>query len=139
MSIPLRVLIVDDSEDDATLLLRHLRKCGWEPDHTRVENASAMAAALDNAQWDVVISDLSMPLFGGFEALDLFRKRMLDIPFILLSGMVSDETAARAFKAGASDCLCKQNLKLVGLSVERQMRESAHRTEPGHLSCRRAG
>jgi CheY-like chemotaxis protein len=131
----LRVLIIDDSEDDATLLLRQLRKCGWDPQHVRVDTAAAMATALDNAAWDVVISDLSMPLFGGFEALALFSTRGIGIPFILLSGMVNDETATAAIKAGASDCLCKQDLKKVGLSVDHHIREFSRRAQPGRLSC----
>jgi len=129
MPEPLRVLIVDDSEDDATLLLRQLRQGGWEPAHVRVDTADAMSAALDQGGWKLIISDFSMPQFSGFDALTLLRKRNVDPPFILVSGNVGEETAVEAMKSGANDYLFKGNLKRLGPVVERELREAAQRRE----------
>src|SRR5580692_4407140 len=89
----LRVLIVDDSENDAILLLRALRKAGYEPVFERVSTAPAMRAALEKQKWEVVISDYEMPQFGGLEALQTLKDSGLDLPFILVSAAVSEETA----------------------------------------------
>src|SRR6185312_1925368 len=112
--VPLRVLVVEDLEDDATLLLLELEDCGWRVTHQRVENEQAMVAALAGRTWDIIISDYSMPRFSGFAALKVAREKASDLPFILISGTVGEEVAVRAMKAGANDYLFKGNLKRLG-------------------------
>ena len=129
MPIPLRVLIVEDSEDDAKLLLMELRRSGWEPTHQRVDTAAAMATALREGVWDLIVADYAMPKFDGRAALALARERAEDLPFILVSGTVGEETAVEAMKAGANDYLFKGNLKRLGPAVVRELRESQVRRE----------
>src|SRR2546427_4899718 len=91
VTVPLRVLIAEDSEDDALLLVRELERGGYQPTYERVASAAAMAAALDRQGWDLVIGDHSMPHFSGVAALALERQRGLDIPFIGVSGTIREE------------------------------------------------
>lgn len=129
MGTPLRVLIVEDSEDDALLCLRELR-AAYEPiTHRRVDTAEAMSAALDQQTWDVVIADYSMPRFTGLAALRLLRGRNPDLPFILVSGVVGEEDAVVAMKAGAHDYITKGRLSRLVPAVERELREVQVRRE----------
>jgi signal transduction histidine kinase/DNA-binding response OmpR family regulator len=121
MSESLRLLIVEDSEDDAKLLLRELRKGGWEVEHERVDTAPAMRAALDAHSWDLVIADYSMPKFSGPAALLLARERMMDVPFILVSGTFGEESAVEAMKAGADDYLLKGDLARLVPIIRREL------------------
>jgi signal transduction histidine kinase len=123
----LRALIADDSENDVLLLVRVLRKAGYEPVYERVWNAPAMKAALQRQAWDIVISDYEMPNFGGFEALQLLKESGHDLPFILVSGVVSEETAVAAMKAGAHDYIMKRNLARLVPAIERELREAQTR------------
>jgi two-component system, cell cycle sensor histidine kinase and response regulator CckA len=123
----LRVLIADDSENDAIFLLRELRKAGYEPVHERVSAAPAMKAALEQQAWDIVISDYEMPHFGGFEALRLLKESGHDLPFILVSAVVSEETAVAAMKAGAHDYIMKRKLARLAPAIERELREAQTR------------
>ncbi|HEX4350364.1 MAG TPA: ATP-binding protein [Verrucomicrobiae bacterium] len=125
--IPLRVLIVDDSENDAILLLRALRKAGYEPVFERVSTAPAMRTALEKQKWEIVISDYEMPQFGGLEALQTLKESGLDLPFILVSAAVSEETAVAAMKAGAHDYIMKRKLARLGPAIERELREAQTR------------
>ena len=124
---PLRVLIADDSENDALILLHTLRKAGYEPQSERVWTAPAMQAALQKQAWDLVISDYDMPGFGGFEALELLKASGQDLPFILVSAVVSEETAVAAMKAGAHDFIMKRKLARLAPAVERELREAQTR------------
>jgi two-component system cell cycle sensor histidine kinase/response regulator CckA len=123
----LRVLIADDSENDALILLCFLRKAGYEPEHERVSNAPAMKAALERQAWDIVISDYEMPGFGGFEALQILKENGQDLPFILVSAVVSEETAVAAMKAGAHDYMIKRKLARLAPAIERELREAKTR------------
>jgi signal transduction histidine kinase len=123
----LRALIADDSEDDVFFLLRELRKAGYEPDYERVSTAPAMKAALERQAWDIVISDYEMPHFGGFEALQLLKESGQDLPFILVSAVVSEETAVAAMKAGAHDYIMKRKLARLVPAIERELREAQTR------------
>jgi two-component system, cell cycle sensor histidine kinase and response regulator CckA len=127
MHIPLGVLIVEDSEDDALLVLRSLHRGGYEVNHLRVETPVAMQVALENQPWDIVISDYTMPVFNAMEALKLLQDLHLDIPFIIVSGTIGEETAVAAMKAGAQDYLLKGNLTRLVPAVERELREAADR------------
>ena len=127
MGAALRVLIAEDSEDDALLLVRELKRGGYEPIHERVASATAMAAALDRQGWDLVIGDHSMPHFGGLAALALVRERALDVPFICVSGTISEEMAVAAMKAGANDWVTKGQLQRLLPAIERELREAKGR------------
>ena len=123
----LRALIADDSEDDVFFLVRELRKAGYELVHERVSTAPAMKAALERQTWDIVISDYEMPHFGGFEALQLLKASGYDLPFILVSAVVSEETAVAAMKAGAHDYIMKRKLARLAPAIERELREAQTR------------
>jgi signal transduction histidine kinase len=124
---PLRVLVADDSENDVVILLHTLRKAGYEPLYERVSNATAMREALGKQTWDIVISDYEMPGFGGFEALQLVKESGQDIPFILVSAVVSEVTAVAAMKAGAHDFIMKRKLARLAPAIERELREAQTR------------
>jgi PleD family two-component response regulator len=107
---PLRVLIIEDSENDALLLEIELQRAGYEPTCERVETREAMSAALARQRFDLVIADYVMPRFNGLEALALVKANGLDLPFIIVSGHITDSTAVGAMKAGAHDYVMKDNL-----------------------------
>jgi two-component system, cell cycle sensor histidine kinase and response regulator CckA len=127
MNPSLRVLIVEDSEDDMLLVLRELRRGGYTVDSIRVETSAAMQAALEQQQWDVVIADYSLPAFSAPQALQLLQSLNLDLPFIIVSGKIGEETAVAAMKAGAHDYLIKGNLARLVPAVERELREAVER------------
>ena len=129
MSIPLRVLIVEDSEDDALLLLRALRHGGYNPEFERVETAAAMKTALARQIWDIIISDYSMPYFSGPAALLVARQSKLDLPFIVLSGAIGEETAVEVMKAGAHDYIMKDNPARLIPAIRRGLSETEVRRE----------
>ncbi len=129
MATPLRVLIVEDSEDDAALLSRELRRGGYDLTYERVDTAATMIAALENQTWDIVFSDHSMPHFSGTEALAIMRERGLDLPFIFVSGTIGEDNAVAAMKVGAHDYIMKGNLKRLVPAVDRELRESKVRQE----------
>jgi signal transduction histidine kinase len=126
MPLPLRVLLVEDSEDDAVLLARELRRGDYAPALRRVETAAAMRAALADP-WDLVISDYALPQFSGLDALSLLRASGLDIPFIVVSGAIGEEVAVAAMKAGAHDYLMKDNLARLVPAIQRELREAGER------------
>jgi PAS domain S-box-containing protein len=124
MTKPLRVLIVEDSEGDALLLIRELGRGGFDPVSERVDTREAMHEALRSRKWDVVISDYVMPQFSGLDALNVLRESGIDLPFIIVSGNIGEDIAVSAMKAGAHDYLIKGNLKRLAPAVERELRES---------------
>jgi two-component system, cell cycle sensor histidine kinase and response regulator CckA len=126
MNSHLRVLIVEDSEDDMLLLLRELRRGGYTPDYLRVETAATMAAALEQRSWDIVIADYTLPGFSAPEALQVLQQKC-DLPFIIVSGTIGEETAVAAMRAGAHDYLLKGNLARLVPAVERELREAQER------------
>jgi len=133
MAIPLRLLLVEDSEDDAALLLRELARGGYEVTHKRVDTSAGMIAAMENQKWDLVISDHSMPHFNGIDALHLLRAKGSHIPFIFVSGTIGEETAVSALKDGAQDYLMKTNLKRLVPAVQRELREAEQLKERERL------
>lgn len=124
---PLRVLLVEDVETDAVLVLRALRKGGFQPEWQRVDTAEAMAAALDQKSWDIVLSDSSLPAFSGQAALQLLRERRADLPFLVVSGAIGEEVAVQMLKAGAHDYIMKDRLGRLAPAVERELREAEDR------------
>ena len=129
MDKPIRVLIVDDSEDDGLLLLRNLKNGGFNPSYEQMDTAEAMSKALDNQTWDVILCDNSMPGFDASSALELYKDKGLDLPFIIVSGTIADETAVAAMKAGAHDYIMKGNLARLSSAVDRELREAKNRQE----------
>ncbi len=129
MSKPLRVLIVEDSEDDTQLVVRDLRRAGYDVTHQRVETAEAMAAALKAQDWNLIISDHRMPHFSSLAALKLYRERGCDMPFIVVSGSIGEELAVSAMKAGAHDYIMKDNLTRLMPAVQREVHEADERRQ----------
>ncbi len=123
----LRVLIVEDSEDDLLLLLRELRRGDYTLDYVRVETAVEMQAALDRQAWDIVIADYTLPRFSAPEALELLQHQQQDLPFIIVSGTIGEDVAVAAMRAGAHDYLLKDNLVRLLPAVARDLREAQER------------
>jgi len=124
MGIPLRGIIVEDSEDDAILIARELRSGGYDFCFERVDTSEGFSAALAEGGWDIVIADYSMPLFSGMAALELLRESGLDLPFIVVSGAIGEDVAVSAMKAGAHDYVMKDNLTRLIPAVRRELREA---------------
>jgi len=120
---PLRILLAEDSEEDAILLERHLRKSGYDPVVRRVETATGLRSALLEGAWDLIISDYQMPGFSGMQALSICKTLDLDVPFLLVSGTIGEEIAVEAMRAGATDYLLKGNLARLGPAIDRELRE----------------
>lgn len=118
----LHVLLVEDSETDAGLVMRELRKHGFETSHERVESAAEMQAALVRHPWQLVISDSSVPRFGVLEALQLAKQFAPTVPFIVVSGTIREEVAVEAMRSGAADFITKENLQRLGPVVARELR-----------------
>lgn len=125
----LRALMIEDSEDDAALILRELRKSGYDVTYERVETAEAMQSALAREQWDFILSDHAMPHFSATAALALFKESGLDIPFIVVSGTMPDGLAVEALRDGARDFIPKTDLMRLPPAVERELREAEVRRE----------
>ena len=120
MGTQLRILLIEDSEDDARLVLRELQRGGYDIRSERVETANAMGVALARQQWDLIICDFSLPSFSAPKALDLLKQSGIDLPFIIVSGTIGEESAVNALKAGAHDFIIKGNYR---------------RSPPGRLRC----
>jgi len=116
MTQPLRVLIVEDNATDAELVLRELRRAGFDPDWRRVDTEADYLANL-NPALDIILSDYSMPQFSGLRALELLKEKKLEIPFILVSATIGEEIAVSAMRSGAADYLLKDRLTRLGQSV----------------------
>ena len=129
MQGPLRVLFVEDSEEDVLLLARRLARDGYDLKWERVDNEAAMEAALGREDWDVIIADHSMPHFNAPAALTLMKEAGLDLPFIIVSGVIGEETAVAAMRAGAHDYIPKDNLARLIPAIERELREAEARRE----------
>ncbi len=129
MGQPLRVLIVEDNADDVALMVRVLRGGNYEPHWKQVQTAEEFSAALSGGAWDVVLSDYTLPQFSGLDALKLLRARSSVLPFIVVSGTVSEETAVETMRAGANDYLSKSDFRRLLPAVERELREVAERRE----------
>ena len=128
MPRPLTILIVEDSPEDAELLVAQLRRTSFEPQWKRVETEPDFLAGLKNLP-DIILSDYSMPQFGGLRAVELLKQSGLNIPFILISGTVGEDVAVEAMKYGATDYLLKDRIARLGPAVERALREARERTE----------
>lgn len=125
----LRVLLVEDSQDDADLLLRELRRGGRAVTWRRVDTAADMLAALEAEPWDIVLSDYSMPTFSAMGALEVLRESGSDLPVIIVSGTIGEETAVEALRAGAHDFIVKGRLARLIPAIERELKEAHARRE----------
>lgn len=132
MNSHLCVLVIEDLEDDMLLMLRELRRGGYTLDYVRVETTEEMQAALDRQRWDIVIADYTLPTFSAPEALRLLQRQQRDIPFIIVSGTIGEETAVAAMKAGAHDYIIKGNLARLVPAVGRELREAEERQKRRH-------
>jgi two-component system, cell cycle sensor histidine kinase and response regulator CckA len=130
MKTPLRVLFVEDSEDDTFLIVEDLKRAGFDPVFERVDTAADLAAALNRKSWDVVISDYSMPSFSGAAAFELFQLSGQDIPFISVSGSALGEKSAVAMmKAGVHDYIMKDDRSRLAPVIERELKAAMVRRE----------
>jgi two-component system, cell cycle sensor histidine kinase and response regulator CckA len=129
MGKPLRVLLVEDSEDDAQLTIRTLTKGGYDPIFERVETAETMRRALKDRSWDIIICDYSLPQFSGQEAITVWQEDEPHLPLIILSGVIGEEMAVAAMRAGARDYIMKGNLSRLIPTIERELKETIERRE----------
>jgi hypothetical protein len=127
MNRPISILVVEDRDDDTVLLMRELRHGGFDPFHERVETEVEMRAALAKRQWDIVISDYSLPSFSGPQALAALKESGFDVPFIVVSGSIGENLAVSMLKSGASDFITKGDLSRLTSALERELRDSASR------------
>ncbi|MGZ6123361.1 MAG: ATP-binding protein [Myxococcales bacterium] len=121
MSKPLAVLIIDDSDTDARLVVRELRRSGFSPEWERVDTAATLREALRRREWGLVISDSGVPEFNALDALALVKEEAPGIPFIVVSGTISEEMAVQTIRSGASDFVTKQNLGRLGSAIAREL------------------
>ena len=126
---PLKVLIVEDNEDDAAMLVRALKRGGFEPIYTRVDNAADLRAALSGSSWEIIICDHAMPQFDSFAALTIVKETGFDLPFIVVSGVIGEEVAVATMKAGAHDYLMKDKLLRLVPAIERELQEAEGRRQ----------
>jgi len=140
MSVPVRAIVVDDSASNEAILSEELQRGGFEPELRRVASREEMEEALAQGEWDVVLSDLSTTHLGAFEALTLLKERDVDIPFLIVSEALGEETAIRAMKAGAQNCIPRASLVRLCPILERELREAQIRRSGAAPSarCRRA-
>lgn len=129
MGIYLRVLVIEDSEDDTLLLIRELQRGGYDPAYQRVETSDSMIDALSDRSWDIIFADYTMPHFNGVKALQLLQEREIDIPLIFVSGTIGEDTAVMAMKAGAQDYIMKDNKKRLVPAVQRELRQAERRRQ----------
>jgi signal transduction histidine kinase len=124
---PLHVLIVEDSEVDTELVVDTLQEGGFDPEYQRVERPEEFEAALKNNQWDLIISDYVMPHFSEPAAMDILKKSKKDIPFIVISGKIGEDTAVMAMKSGAHDYVMKDKLARLAPAISRELQEAKQR------------
>ncbi len=129
----LAVLIIEDVEDDAALVIRELKKGGFELVTERVQTAHELEQALSKQTWDVLLSDYSLPQFSAPTALSMLKERGFDLPFIIISGTISDKAAVDAMKSGAHDYIMKDNTARLVPVIERELREAEVRRERKRL------
>lgn len=128
-AIPISVLIIEDSEDHAMLIVHELKRAGYDPIVERVDTPDAMSKALMDQSWDIVLCDYRMPEFSAPEALALLHKSGRDLPFIIVSGSIGEDLAVAAMREGAQDCITKNNLARLVPAVERELREAKERRD----------
>ena len=126
---PIRLLFIEDSENDVLLLLHHFRNAGYAPTFRRVASSNEMREAMERERWDLILCDHNLPGFSAQGALRLTRELALDLPFIIVSGVMQEDEAIAAMRAGAHDYLSKNKLERLIPAVERELREVCNRRE----------
>lgn len=130
MATPLKVLIIENAEDDALLMVDHLSQAGYQVQWLRVETSAALQSALaPPVPWHLILSDYSMPGFSGLAAAEIYKRSGLDIPFILISGSIGEERAVEAMRCGVHDYIMKDRMKRLPPAVDRELREAANRQQ----------
>ena len=129
MNASVRLLLVEDNEDDAELILSELRRRGHHPDAVRVESLVALRQAFEMGRWDCVLSDFSLPTCNGLDVLRTVRERDPDVPFLFVSGSIGEEVAVAAMRAGAHDYILKDNLTRLEPAVARELKDAAERRQ----------
>lgn len=129
MATYLRILLIEDSEDDAHLILREVERGGYQVEFERIETPEAMQAALRRQAWDLILCDFSLPRFSAPRALELLKNSDLDLPFIIVSGTIGEESAVAALKAGAHDFIIKGNFARLIPAIQRELKEAEARRE----------
>lgn len=129
MPNPLNVLIVDDSQDDADLIVLELKRGGYDPTTRRVDTPVGLSLAIEERSWDIILSDYTMPAFRGTDALAMVRSKGLDLPFIFVSGTIGEDVAVAAMRAGAEDYIVKGSSARLVPAIERELREHQVRKE----------
>ena len=129
MTERIRILIIEDSEDDTLLLMREIRRGGYNPEFLRVDERDGMKKALDESEWDIIISDYLMPNFSVADALEVLEAFGGDIPFIVVSGEIGEDIAIDLIKAGATDYVMKDNLSRLNLTVARELEKAGLRKQ----------
>ncbi|HWX22339.1 MAG TPA: PAS domain S-box protein [Candidatus Binatia bacterium] len=127
MANPLRVLVVEDSVEDTFFIVRELQRGGFQVDFERVETHASLEVALEAQNWDLLISDYSMPQFSGPAALALYLQKGQDAPFIIVSGAIGEDRAVELVKSGAQDYVMKNNLPRLVPAVKRELRAAQER------------
>jgi PAS domain S-box-containing protein len=125
----LRVLIVEDSEDDTLLLIRDLKKGGYNPLYERVETASAMKKALQEKQWDIILCDYKLPKFNAPSVISLLKETNIDIPLIVVTGAIGEEIAVECMRLGAQDYIMKGNLSRLCPAIARELEDAKVRNK----------
>jgi len=129
----LRVLIIEDSEDDALLIIRELKKGGYKPIYERVKTAAAIKKALQEKQWDIILCDYKMPRFNAPSAIALLKESDIDIPLIVITGKIGEETAAECMRLGAKDYIMKGNLSRLCPAITRELEDVKVRNKQNHM------
>ena len=133
----LRVLIVEDNEDDALLIVREFKKGGYNPEFKRVETAAALKNALKEKQWDIIICDYTLPKFNAPYAIAISKETDIDIPLIIVSGTIGEEKAAECMRLGANDYIIKNNLSRLCPAVARELAETDTRSRLKQVESQR--
>lgn len=120
---PLNVMIIENKEDDVLLIVHELERGGYQVNYKQVDSGESMKIALDEMKWDIILSDFNVPNFNAFASLELLKSTSIDLPFIVVSGTVGEETAVKLMREGAKDFILKNNLKHLIPVIERETRE----------------
>lgn len=128
MGKPLKVLMIEDSEDDARLIAGELKQAGFDVDYRRVETSSVLEKALTGDSWDVILCDHAMPRLCAPEAVSVLKKNKIKTPVIIVSGWISEDLAKATVEAGASDYVSKRDLKRLPAVVTKELRKSGKKS-----------
>src|SRR4030042_5066511 len=129
MGKSLRVLMIEDSEDDVSLVIRELKKGGYNPVYEQAETATAMKKALREKVWDVILCDYKLPKFNGIKAIALLKETNINIPLIIVSGTIGEEIAVECMRLGAQDYIMKGNLSRLCPDIARELEEAEIRNK----------